>query len=290
MTNLLLYYPITSIWAHADPVFSERSKYHDVMDPKSWNRVSNTINDTYARLQLELTARNWDFNIADDYYFERARIDGKEIVIGPQRFKAIVLPPLTTIRRTTLKKLVEFYDAGGTILAIGMLPDSSPEAGGNDTEIVGDVARLFGPQAGTTARMFSLQTNTKKGKAYYFASDVTKLIGQLTECLEKDLQIVAGSDADDGFLYQHREKLGRHYYWVVNDTPRPRINYVSFSEMGIPEKWDALTGERTPLFYVDKGDRTEVRLLLGPWDAYFVVFNPGEGEHHDAELVSTNAE
>ena len=59
---------------------------------------------------------------------------------------------------------------------------------------------------------------------------------------------------------------------------------------GSPEKWDALSGKRSPLFYVNRPEGTEVRLDFGPWDAYFVVFNPLEGRGQKAELVSTNAE
>ena len=33
-----------------------------------------------------------------------------------------------------------------------------------------------------------------------------------------------------------------------------------------------------------------MRLDLAPWDAYYVVFNPLEGQGQKAELVSTNAE
>ena len=59
---------------------------------------------------------------------------------------------------------------------------------------------------------------------------------------------------------------------------------------GVPEKWDALSGKRSPLFYVNRPQGTEVRLDFAPWDAYYVVFNPLEGQGQKAELVSTNAE
>jgi hypothetical protein len=44
------------------------------------------------------------------------------------------------------------------------------------------------------------------------------------------------------------------------------------------------------LFYVNRPQGTEARLDFAPWDAYYVVFNPLEGQGQKAELVSTNAE
>ena len=110
---ILLYYPMTSIWAHMDPVFSGEVEYQQVYDPKAWRNVTTSIDDYYTRLILELVDHQWDHAIADDDYLERAKVEGSELVIGPQRFKAVVLPPLTTLRRSTLKKLIDFYQAGG---------------------------------------------------------------------------------------------------------------------------------------------------------------------------------
>ncbi len=89
------------------------------------------VNDYYARLIMRLTERQWDYNIADDYYFERATVEGKELVIGPQRFSVLILPPISTLSAGTLRKLQEFYRAGGTILAIRMLPNANGEFDGD---------------------------------------------------------------------------------------------------------------------------------------------------------------
>ena len=95
------------------------------------------------------------------------RLKVSELVIGPQRFKAVVLPPLTTMRRSTLKKLIDFYQAGGTVFAIRILPDSSPEAGGNDVIIRGGIAEIFGPEEGRHAGAFIERQSTGGGKSCF---------------------------------------------------------------------------------------------------------------------------
>jgi len=287
IVNLAVYYPITSVWANADSAFSNATNYQDIMNMRQWNSTVNLIEDYNTRLMLELTARQWDYSYLDDHYLEKARLEGRDLVIGEQRFGAVILPPLTTIRRATLRKLSEFYQAGGQILAIRRLPDSSPEAGGDDHLIWKGIAGLFGMAALGSPSKFTASQNANGGRATFVTSEIGMLIDLLENRLPKDVRVVDGPD--DGLYFQHRQKSGRDYYWAVNDTDRPRTNRVIFSAKGKPEKWDALTGEKSPLWGTDSYGGTEVRLTFGPWDGYFVVFEPGTAPRIPP-LISTNAE
>ncbi|MBW4027461.1 MAG: hypothetical protein HIU93_08670 [Acidobacteria bacterium] len=278
VTNVLLYYPITSIWAHTAPLFSGSTSYQEIGRPAAWKNETILINDYYTRMILQLADHHWDYNIADDQYLDSARVEGNELVIGPQRFRAIILPPLTTLSRNTLRKIDEFHKAGGVVLAIRMLPSSSPEAGGNDAVIKTGMDSLFGGE----------DSSSGNAGAYYIADSVNSLIATLDAKVPKDVRIIEGPSQH--LYFEHRRKLQKDYYWVVNDTDRARINQVHFAAKGIPEKWNALTGAREPLFYRNGPDGTEVRLNLAPWDAFYIVFKPLTGSGQDAELVSTNAE
>jgi hypothetical protein len=288
VVNLAVYYPITSVWAHADSVFSNKTNYYDIMSMKQWNSTVNLIEDYNTRLMLELTSRQWDYSYLDDHYLDGARIEGKDLVLSGQRFGAIILPPTTTLRRETLQKLTDFYRAGGLILALRQLPDSSPEAGGDDPVIRDGIAGLFGKSAGETALEFTKAENEKGGRAVFVTSDIGKLIDLLEARLPKDVRIAEGPD--NGLYVQHRRKLGRDYYWVVNDTDRTRTNRIVFSAPGKPERWDALTGETSPLWSTSRPDGTEVRLNFGPWDGGFVVFGPAVTPPQDLQVLATNAE
>jgi hypothetical protein len=288
VTNVLLYYPMLSVWAETDPVFSNQTDFQRLSDPATWKNRTVLVNDYYVRMMLRLAERQWDYNIADDYYFERARVEGKELVIGPQRFRAIILPPITTISPATLKKLQEFYQAGGTILGIRMLPSSADEAGEQGKITQTGIDEIFGDGASKTPNSFTENHNGSNGQSFYVSESVETLIDLLDAHLPKDTQVVSGPS--DHLYVQHREKTGRSYYWLVNDTAGPRSTHVLFSTSGIPEKWDALTGKRSPLFYVNRPEGTEVWLDFGPWDAYFVLFGSLNGTPQRAELLSTNAE
>ncbi|MGA7710149.1 MAG: glycosyl hydrolase [Acidobacteriaceae bacterium] len=288
VTNVLLYYPITTMWAHTSPVFSGSTSYGSIGEPAAWKNSTILINDYYTRIILDLADHQWDYNIADDQYLDNAKIEGNELVIGAQRFRTIILPPITTLSRKTLQKLEEFHQAGGTILAIRLLPNSSPEAGGNDTVIESGISALFGTNAADGNPIDGTSADLRSGGAYYIADSVDKLISALDATTPKDVQVMTGPS--EHLYFEHRQKLQTDYYWVVNDTDRSRINQVHFAVKGIPEKWSALTGKRETLFYVNDGSGTDVRLNLAPWDAYYIAFRPLSDSGQNATLLGTNAE
>ena len=287
ITNVLLYYPIRTIWADTRPLFSGETDYQQIGQPSAWKNQTILINDYYSRIIQELTDHHWDYNIADDQYLEGARVEGNELVIGPQRFRAIVLPPVTTLSQTTLKKLEEFHHAGGIILGIRMLPAGSPEAGSNDPVIKAGIASIFGADAAGT-RISGREQPTAKGNAFYVGDSVDALIANLDAQVPKDVLLTSGPAQH--LFFEHRRKQKFDYYWVVNDTDRKRLNEVLFAAKGIPEKWNALTGAIEPLFYVNESSGTKVRLNLDPWDAFYVVFRPLNGPPQDTVLEATNAE
>ena len=72
-------------------------------------------------------------------------------MIGPQRFRAVVLPPISTINSNTLKKLLELFPAGGTIIGIRELPDAAGVTDDDFEVIQQGIEELFGSgAAGTT--------------------------------------------------------------------------------------------------------------------------------------------
>ena len=288
VTNVLLYYPITTIWADTATLFSGEADYQHIGEPAAWKNQTILINDYYTRIILELSSHHWDYNIADDQYIQNAQVDGNELVIGPQRFRAIVLPPITTLSRATLKKLQEFHQAGGIILGIRMLPTASPDTGDNDPEIKAGIASIFGAGAASTPASNGEQAEARAGSSFYIDDSVDALIATLDVQVPKDVQLTSGPAQH--LFFEHRRKLQIDYYWVVNDSDRKRLNEIHFAAKGIPEKWNALTGAQEPLFYVNGPSGTDVRINLDPWDAFYVVFHPMMGSSQDMVLEATNAE
>jgi len=274
---VLLYYPITTVWANALGPQAEAQQRKSLIDLTEGH---------YTGLMNRLVGAQWDFDVTDDHFLNEAKIDAGAIRIGPESFRALVLPPTTAFRRSAFARVREFYAQGGLVVATGSLPTISMEAGRDDPELARMVQEVFG-QVSDEAD-FTANKNSRGGRAFFVKEDLAKVIELLDAELPKDFKVVAGPDAN---LYYSRrvQPDGKEVYWVVNDTPEGRDNVVLVPVSGTPEKWDAADGTRSPLFYTHTDEGTKIRLRLAPWDAHYVVIAPGP-RRQTLEAVNTNLE
>ena len=81
---------------------------------------------------------------------ERCKVDGAAILlenpVNWERYRVFVVPGSRTIHVSTLRKLKDFYDQGGQVIATTRLPDSAAESG-KDGEVRQLVEAIFGTQA-----------------------------------------------------------------------------------------------------------------------------------------------
>jgi hypothetical protein len=114
---------------------------------------------------------------------------------------------------------------------------------------------------------------------------VDDAVALLAKILDRDFEIVSGPR--EHLYYLHKKKAGADFYWVVNDSAGPRTNLLRLRATGKAERWDAVTGQRFPVFYQTETSSTLVRLALGPWDAAYVIFDP-TGPTQPLALEATN--
>jgi hypothetical protein len=133
-----------------------------------------------------------------------------------------------------------------------------------------------------TLESFTLRTHPSGGRAYFVPGSVEDVVGLLARIAERDVEVTSGPA--DHLYVLHKRKNGVDFYWVVNDTPKPRTNLLRFRATGRPERWNAVTGKREPIFYHTTAPGVSVRLTLQPWDAASLVFDP-EGPAQSLELA-----
>jgi len=279
---VVIFEPVESVWADMDPVFDSRQ----VAQGKDWGNDVDVMDRDYAALIRQLTGHQIDSDVMDSYYLQQAGIKGSELTEGNESFRVLVLPPTPTLPIASMKKIEQFYDAGGTVFALRWIPNNSPENGKDDRELQQSAQRVFG--TGSLTAEYTLNTNGHGGKAYFVRDSVPLLVQLLEESIPRDVKVLEGSAAH--FYVLHRQKLGQDFYWVVNDSAEPRRLTVQLAVSGVPERWDALTGDRSPLFYRHTPSGTEVTLSFGPWDAFYVVFSPGGESPQTAQMVRSDFE
>jgi hypothetical protein len=273
----LLYYPITTVWANSLGPQAEARKRKSRIDLTEAH---------YTGLMNRLVGAQWDFDVTDDHFLNEAQIGAGTVQIGPESFRALILPPTTAFRRSAFAQIQEFYAQGGLVVATGSLPTISMEDGRDDPELARMVQEVFGQVP--EEEDFAANENGRGGRAFFVKKDLAKVIELLDAEVPKDFKVLAGPAAN---LYYSRrvQPGGQEVYWVVNDMPETRENVVLMPVSGKPEKWDAADGSRSPLFHTHTAEGTKIRLHLGPWDAHFVVIAPGPPQQ-TVEPVNTNLE
>ncbi len=284
VADILLYYPQVSVWGQGAPAFRGEG-FNDIIDPATWSADAAQTQSQYTELKLRLTENRLDYKVADDSYLAESRLDGKTLVISHSRFHTLVLPPMSTIRHATAERIREFYQAGGTVIAIGRLPLISAEQGRDDERLKKLWDSVF--DTSPTLELYPLRSNAAGGRAYFVPTSVAKVVDLLLQISDPDLKILDGSA--DHLYFLHKKKEGVDFYWVVNDSAEPRTNVLRLHATGRPERWDAQSGKRQGVFYQTDGEHTVVRLALGPWDAAYLVFDPS-GPEQSLQLSTTNVD
>jgi hypothetical protein len=253
LADILLLYPQTSVWGQTSGIF-RNDDLSQVMQNANWSRDAQQTEDTYALLKLRLSGERLAYQVADDRYLQNARVSNANLQIAQSNFKMLILPPMSTIFRSTATAIGNFLDHGGSVIAISHLPRTSPDFGREDPFLI----NLW-------AKHFNGNSNANLAEA---VDD--SLLRHLRKTITPDCEIVDGPAAN--LFTLRKRKDGSEFYWIVNDSGESRTNILRLRSKGKPERWDAHTGLRAPLFYESQPGSTLVRLKLDSWDAAYIVF------------------
>jgi hypothetical protein len=188
----------------------------------------------------------YGFDLIDDHALtEPARIEGRELVVGSQRFRAIVLPAVRTMPAGTLARLRAFQAAGGLVLAVDRFPERTPGLRGEP--LAADL----------------------KGAPTSAASLGTALRTALTP--DVDLQ---PASPDVG---QHHRRVGdTDVYFLANTANTPVAARVTVRARGRAEWWEPVAGTTRPADVVAVGPETmTVDLALDAYESAFLVVAAG---------------
>jgi hypothetical protein len=279
VAEIVLLYPQVSVWGQSSTAFKS-DKFGYILHDANWSADARSTNDRYAELKLLLSAERLAYQVADDEYLVKGRIDGTTLAISDSRFKVLVLPPMSTIRRSTAQQIAKFVDAGGIVFALGYLPYTSVEVGRDDPAL----RDLWNSRFDTLRGGLQPKPHTS-GRGYVVDGSDADLLHLIKQHVRPDAVIAEGPV--DSLFALHKQKDGAEFFWLVNDSPLPRINLLILPAHGRPERWDAETGLRVPLFYESTSEGTMIRLKLDAWDATYVVFDSA-GESQKLRLEATN--
>ncbi|HQU84675.1 MAG TPA: glycosyl hydrolase [Pyrinomonadaceae bacterium] len=187
------------------------------------------------------------------------KIEKDSLVLGASKHKAVVLPGIQRMPIESLRKLDEFVQAGGIVIATRKLPSIVPGMKATETEqseLKSTIARLFD---GKNPRVKFVQTDEEAGTA-------------LKQILIPDVEI-SPSGKDFGFV--HRKTDDADIYFVANTSNQKKSVDISFRNVGRNiEIWNAMDGKTTAANIKNwNKDVTQISLNFEPYQSQVVVFS-----------------
>jgi hypothetical protein len=216
-----------------------------------------------------------DFTFVHPEVFEeRCAVDGASITlnnkVNHERWRVFIIPGSRCINVATLRRIKQFYDQGGTVIATTRLPDSAAELGADD-EVRQLVTAIFGDQK-------ACRRNGKGGKAWFIASpQAAALKAALDEALPDGDVVIAQELTVNGgnFSYIHKVKEGKSLYFFANSSDAEVDAWVALRGKLAPELWNPHDGKRGPAEVEEvvgkEGPVTRVHVKLPPVRSLFLV-------------------
>jgi hypothetical protein len=247
--DVALYLPIDDAWAHFVP-----------------GKVGSLIE---ALAQLvgpdvipAILAAGFNLDFIDDGVLAGAKADQGRLVIGQNRYRAIILPGIERLPPATLRAFESFARLGVRVIATRRAPALAP----------GYLASLADhAEVGAAAdRLFR-----GASPAGVFVERDTDLAAALTLRLQPDMDVSAGA-ADIGFV--HRRTETADVYFVANTSNVGLAIDATFRVAATQaQQWNPLDGSVAPARVRRRGaqDGATVALDLAPYASTVIVFPAG---------------
>ena len=228
-----------------------------------------------GELLIAETGRDYTF-IHPEVLNENCKIEGDELVlpnkIHAQRFKVFVLPGHKTILWSNLKKIKQFYDRGGKIIATGRLPFKSAEFG-HDKDVVRTIDAMFGTKELNTSTDFDVNKNRNGGMAVRLHRLNAP---NLRAALDAAVKVYDVEYESNKILrHIHKIKDNTHIYLFANISETQIDTYARLKGRMKLEAWNPHTGEIIQPEYaheVQAGcDVSRVKLSLSPMKSVFIL-------------------
>ena len=158
--------------------------------------------------------------------------------VNHEQFKVFIVPACSTIAWSNLQKIRQFFDAGGHVIATGVLPMYSAEFG-HDADVASAVKAMF-PAAGQTL------TNANGGSAVFLGAIDSSIAGGDPKVVNAVSAAVPVYDVQfTGAPVQYIHKVladSLNIYFFENRSAAAVTTTVQLRGSFTPQQWDPHTG------------------------------------------------
>lgn len=218
LADVLVLHPVESAFCLYDPASKDIKNPHDrTGEPED----VKALDDCLVQLTSNLLKIHRGFEYGDETIMAKhAKVTEDGLSVGRMNYKAVVLPSLITLRRSTVELLERFAGTGGRIISVGDLP-----------------SRIDGAEDGALERL--------SGSIQAVENDPADLKQALGEVLPAGIELVPAGEGSAESVWVHGRGLdGRSLYFLTNTSRDEAVEVeVRIRGAGRLECWDLRTGE-----------------------------------------------
>ncbi|GIX08179.1 MAG: hypothetical protein KatS3mg115_2582 [Candidatus Poribacteria bacterium] len=228
--SIAVLYPIESLWIHFVPA---RNGATDSAE-------AYAIEETFRTASEGLYRSRQDFLYLDTQTLESATVRDGWLHVGDQHWNLLVLPRADTLSEKAWERIVQLWESGGAVIALGALPENSAsEYPSSPVQAIG--RRLFGNEEGLRP-----QRSEAGGVGLFLPAGAEALLPAVVEALlEPTLQF---SEPAETLRASHRRREGWELTVLFNEDPEPWRGTLTLPATGEGYLWDPATGERRSFF------------------------------------------
>ena len=296
---ILLYYPIEQAHATMTPSSPAAMPMGHVFE--TWQLPQPHLPVQYTDLSmihlgLHLLEHQWDFDLLDHTVLALARLEDKQIKLGEEGFRAVVVPAIDVMQASVLQKFLAFAETGGTVLFVNRLPSEILEgqAPVTWTDLRQQLSSLNRPevlQVGSgwvgfvpegiqaTSRLLSsvLQADVKLEIAQTdqrWLSSLENRNGMFREARIKPLR--------HAIKYHRRHIENQDAYFLVNESDQAFDATLELAGAGHVQELIPHSGEhRAVSSQAINANRLRVSIRFEPWESHLLLLSEIQNELAD---------
>lgn len=226
-----------------------------------------------------------DFDVLDDDTVAAAAVTGGELSHHGERYCTVILPACTVLEEATARRLVEFVDAGGILIAVGPLPDSVAGLEEDDGPVRAlrerferGAARRVATAAGLANAFADLPAAVRADVPTLCRRDGAETVLFVPAAFPRAGEVTTPADPDPVFDW-----LDPTIDFDPSRWAREREVVVA-GVSGDPQLWEPFSGRRRTLPSEPTADGVRVRVPFDDGPAALLVWGAEEGPSSPAVL------
>ena len=229
--------------------------------------AGNAMNERFQDLVQWLLRGQIDFDLVSESLLPKLYKEEEDgFCVGQMHYQTVLIPPLVTIRSTTLKALDDFLRKGGRVIITGKAPscvDGRPS----------DEAK----------------------RVYERAEQAAFLKSELLRCLEKERELtICGQNGErrNDLIYQMRREGENRWLFIAHCDPPDRVDGRDSCGMRIritvkgswrPTLYDTINGVTKQISYAVKNEATVFTVFCFGLDSLLFLLTPETTASETAE-------